>query len=567
MSVFNLLTDEDKENIIKYIDCFAPLSDRSDIPHLDELPNVLKEWDTQKSKTLEKMFGEHLILSRPYTYAMADDGVIQEIEDAISTEGEPYWAMKSWLRQTVCGANGDFPHEGIHLASDLFYPEVLAHNAYEGEAIKLDLPGCSFKVNKGMKPMRILNKIVAEYGDDRAHQLYEDFRNWHSMLLNQIYMDGTLSLSIHPLDFMTMSDNEGSWSSCMRWMGDGSDSGDPGDYRAGTVECMNSPYIVVAYLQNPKKKMEFWRDWRDDKKYYWNKKKWRELFIVQNGVISEIKGYPFQDENLTNTALMWLKELAQENLGWEFDDVEINAATEYVVDNKHYLFKFRTSDYMYNDFGTLKKHRARVNIRDLMNRAENYDDVKVTEFTLNKMPNEYNIIFDLKYGGKMTCMCCGDYIPFYDNHTNGVLCHNCENTQYCPCCGEYYEGEGYFISSFEDPICYGCFEYDCEQDDLSGDREYNNSLIDIHFAVGFEPDGTPIFHDNIIRTLDTNTFENYSYQKLFTKQPIEYYQTPRHNWDIPNYYVTLDMVKDINWFEEVFGLEDDELTLSDEELE
>ena len=90
MSVFDLLTDEDKENIIKYIDCFAPLSDRSDIPHLDELPNVLKEWDTQKSKTLEKMFGEHLILSRPYTYAMADDGVIQEIEDAIGTEGEPY---------------------------------------------------------------------------------------------------------------------------------------------------------------------------------------------------------------------------------------------------------------------------------------------------------------------------------------------------------------------------------------------------------------------------------------------------------------------------------------------
>ena len=67
--------------------------------------------------------------------------------------------------------------------------------------------------------------------------------------------------------------------------------------------------------------------------------------------------------------------------------------------------------------------------------------------------------------------------------------------------------------------------------------------------------------------MDTNAFENYSYQKLFTKQPIEYYQFPKHSWDIPNYYVTLDMVKDINWFEEVFGLEDDELGLSDDELE
>ena len=181
------------------------------------------------------------------------------------------------------------------------------------------------------------------------------------------------------------------------------------------------------------------------------------------------------------------------------------------------------------------------------------------EFTINKIPNEYNIIFDLKYGGRMTCMCCGAKIPYFDNRTNAVLCGSCESTQICPCCGEYFEGEGYYVSTYEDPICYSCFEYECENDDLSGDREYSNSLIDIHFAIEFEPNGEPVFHQNIIRTLDTNNFENYSYQKLFSKPPLEYYHRPKYSWSEPEYYVTLDMVKDIDWFQDVFGLTDNDL--------
>ena len=123
-------------------------------------------------------------------------------------------------------------------------------------------------------------------------------------------MDGELCLSIHPMDYMTMSDNDNNWQSCMNWMNNG-------DYRLGTVECMNSPYVLVAYLHNPNHSMSIGP-------YEWNSKHWRELFIIHPEMISEVKGYCFQDENLTNTILMWIKELAHNNLDWDYDNDEIN---------------------------------------------------------------------------------------------------------------------------------------------------------------------------------------------------------------------------------------------------
>jgi hypothetical protein len=45
---------------------------------------------------------------------------------------------------------------------------------------------------------------------------------------------------------------------------------------------MNSPYIIIAYLHNPNHTFKIEDDWE------WNSKRWRELFIVQKGIINEI---------------------------------------------------------------------------------------------------------------------------------------------------------------------------------------------------------------------------------------------------------------------------------------
>jgi len=567
LSVFELLTEEDRKKIIRYIDCYGPIAENSSVPKLEDIETVLHEWDIQKSKNLEKLFGGQLILNRPYTYTIANDGVIQEVEEAIG-ESVIYYDFKKRIGHIAISEDmANFDSNGIYMVFRLFQAETLAANAYNGENLKITFPdGEIWKISKGMKPMKIFHKIISKYGSQDDLDAYEEFRTWHSQLLNQIHLDGTLSLSIHPLDYMTMSDNGGNWNSCMRWQSD-EGNGSPGDYRMGTVECMNSPFIVVAYLHNPKKQMEFWYDYKNKESYNWNKKKWRELFIVREGIISEVKGYPFQDENLTNTVLMWLKELASNNLGWEYDDVEVDISHDnYRPDGRVNLFRMKTGSYMYNDFGTLPIHRGRVNLFDLRKNVkttldsdyDKYTSIRLTEY----VPRDSSVeqaLFDIPYGGRATCMCCGNFIDYIDNRCDAVLCQSCESSQVCPCCGEYFDGEGYEVAAYSEPICYGCYEYECNTDDLTDEKEYHSSLLDIYLLLGYDEDNKPVFYNNCISTLDPENYTNFEYEKLFTALPKiykEHINVGGRSWvsTVEKAYVTFDMVKDWDWFEDVYNL-------------
>ena len=569
MSVFNLLTEEDKEKIINYIDMFGPTDDNASTPRYSDIERVLTAWDYEKSRNLQKLFGgDKLILNRPYTYTMSVECVTNAFEDAINEEGDEYYfPFKKWIQDIVADRsliraiefdadNNGWGYSRYDFNCDLFDTEALATNSYQGHPAKIHFADSDdvFKIAKGMKPMKIFHKLVDRFGDSKIQTLYENFRNWHSMMLNQIHLDGTLSLSIHPLDYMTMSDNGGNWESCMRWQDGG--HGHPGDYRMGTVVCMNSPYIVVAYLHNPKKKMEIWNYQTRKEEEFWNKKKWRELFIVQDGFITEIKGYPYQDENLTNTALMWLKELAQENLGWTYEDIETDVSHDFKRpeedENKNFIFRFH-SDYMYNDFGTLKKHRGRLNWDTIKRRAEDKsDELNIAEYYYRD--NLKEVFINAFYGGYATCMCCGQEIEYDENRNQSVFCYHCEPYKICPCCGEVYDGDGYYISAYSEPVCYGCYEYECSTDDLTGDCELNDSLVIIYIQIDEEDDGTPIFVDECISTLDPDTYDNPAYDKIFTSPPLKYREVSVP-WSNSKLYVTFDMIQDIETAENVFDLD------------
>ena len=139
----------------------------------------------------------------------------------------------------------------------------LATNSYSiGEPFEVNLPdGKILKVQKGTKPLRVLAKMAQAFNLEG----FEEFRLTHSRILNQKKMTGELCLSIHPMDFMTMSDNNSNWESCMSWS-------DYGCYRRGTVEMMNSECVVVAYLRAKE-------DMKVSEDLYWNNKKWRCWFF------------------------------------------------------------------------------------------------------------------------------------------------------------------------------------------------------------------------------------------------------------------------------------------------
>ena len=529
MSVFNLLTEQDKDLIFEYIYSYGATGMEALSPERSNIATILREWDTQKSRYLQKLFGgENLILSRPYTYTMSADGVQHNILQAIDKEGDLYYTPMRRAMLSIANTYLDFEFatsEPLAYAPDvtfvhnLFYAETLASNSYSGPVGKVIFDdGDVMKLTVGMKPMKIMRKLVDKYASESVQQLFEFFRNWHSQLLNQIHLDGTLSISIHPLDYMTMSDNGGSWDSCMRWMNDRTHTG---DYRMGTVACLNSPYVVVAYLHNPDKQFEFYNS-HTNESAYWNKKKWRELFIVQDGVISEVKGYPFQDENLTNTVLMWLKELAHQNLGWEYENVEYNVASEFAhadkdQEAKRFKLHFK-SDFMYNDFGTLDKHRARLNFTSLARRSA----LKGGDVLWVETPPFYGEETSLQriqvpYSGTATCMCCGETVEYDEERGNAVFCTRCDALRICSCCGEYISGDEFYVTAYNGLLCTSCYEYECSIDELSEDYEVDFSLQEIRLLLGYDSYGNKIFSRAGFTTLNPLEYPNENWDHAFTQ--------------------------------------------------
>lgn len=244
--------------------------------------------------------------------------------------------------------------------------------------------GKIFKITSGIKTLRYLSKIA------KAFKLagFEEFRIWQSILTSDRKIKGKLTLSIHPMDFMTMSDNDSNWSTCMSWGYE-----HIGDYRYGTIEMMNSPKVVMAYVESEND--------MDICGYSWNNKKWRSLFIVDDSVLVNVKAYPYQSTDIVCEVLNWLRDLARDHWGWHYDNDEL---VPYNTD----FVKFST-DTMYNDFSD-----------EIVPRFMYYRD---------DVPVDY-----INYSGELQCMVCGELnVKIYEND---LLCSDCDRTVICDECNE-----------------------------------------------------------------------------------------------------------------------------------
>lgn len=141
--------------------------------------------------------------------------------------------------------------------------------------------------------------LVREYVNGLSDKYVDDMRNEVSRLLQaQRIEGGELHLSIHPIDFMTASDNLHSWTSCMSWVNSGC-------YRTGTVEMMNSKYVACAYVCKKDDVMHIGSDY-----YTCNNKLWRAWVYLLGDGETRIVGvnYPYYNAEWTAMVLDWLRE-------------------------------------------------------------------------------------------------------------------------------------------------------------------------------------------------------------------------------------------------------------------
>ena len=434
--LFNKLSVDDVNMIDKWIDSKVSSAHR-------EVSYLLREWDRQKP-TLYKMFGDQFILNKKIEYNKPLNNLKNELRDKFNDYSNVCNKFRRtfdrllWENRIALGYDYD-------LLQCLMDVDKLINTEYDGDTFYVNSPdGKPVKVQHGCKPMRLISKISRLYGMDL--DLLTAFQNEVSMVLNQKKLTGDLTISIHPMDYMTMSENDCDWSSCMNWS-------EPGCYCRGTVEMMNSPYVVVAYLNAD-------RQMRVPGSYNWSNKKWRELFIVTDQVITGVKGYPYQNEDLVKIVNSWLRDLAVANLGWKFDKNNVayqhNDLFSYTDDcgNPHDArLQFRTNT-MYNDFGTIDYHYA----------------------ILGTDLDSYKIHVD--YSGEEECMVCGSLTNEFDGE-GMLICYDCDDSTYCAGCGDrVYNGDIYYLD--DEPYCRYCYDEHVRIDAITGDEHHENNMTTIY---------------------------------------------------------------------------------------
>lgn len=399
MTPYEALTAQDKEYITEYIEKWGGIN--SPIKLKAPLDYILREWNKSK-QTLFNIFGEKLMLEKEIQVEDGDNKKIREINNYLNSTNPGTDFINSVRKLfTFNGAYFEDTYATYNLtqAKQLFTNRVAKEFSYRNKDNKV------IKVPEGAKVMRVLQKIAKEF--DLPD--FEIFRNHISRITEIRKSKIKFTLSIHPLDYMTMSDNANGWESCMNW------TQGPGSYRAGTIEMMNSPVIVVAYITT--------------KPYYpantsieWTSKSWRELIIVHPNTICSVKSYPYYNIAFDKALVNWLADLVEEKTEWRYNKKKPQESLESCSNIKawqdkedkdnYFLLHFETNE-MYNDFGN----------------TDNYGI-----FSINPPDNKYHTS-TINYSGLMTCMCCGEN-GYWSDDTETVICEDCEPSIYCCCCDE-----------------------------------------------------------------------------------------------------------------------------------
>lgn len=162
------------------------------------------------------------------------------------------------------------------------------------------------KLPMGMRPMRAVRKIIDYIGFPHI-DLFEEWRDEVSMVLTTKKISGTLVLSIDPIDFLTLSNNNSNWSSCVTMP--------TGSYCNTIPAMMNSSYAFIAYLKNPEPYVVNGMEY--------DNKSWRTLMfydVDNDRWVCNTCEYPFHSEGLLLETYKFINEVVGETDGTVFDD-------------------------------------------------------------------------------------------------------------------------------------------------------------------------------------------------------------------------------------------------------
>lgn len=418
--------------------------------HLPEVKtdNIVDEWALAKKEIIEDVFDGKLIWEYP-----------EKVIFHLSPEEREYKVVK--MLDKMYYLFSDFGEYELYDTIAKF----IGRNTVSFFDNKVsDNTGCDIKkVPIGMKLGKALGYFIEN------PELLDAVQTDISRCIQEDKIEGRLCLSVHPLDYLSSSENTHNWRSCHAL---------DGEYRAGNLSYMLDSSTIICYLKSEEdaKLPNF------PEHIPWNNKKWRVLLFLSDNweVIFASRQYPFSSQTGLDHLLHIFSNL-------------IRGKSMYSNWRSELLTKMTTEDgYSYNLRS--KYIVVRGEFIELPNMVEDADGsmhfndlLKSSCYTPQYVVhNDTTYAPSLKHekvhiGSSCPCIYCGESDIDLDD---AMICCDCDRELgysdnddyfYCDCCGRReFREDGYWVEDMF--VCDHCFNTEVITCDQCGEAYFEENI-------------------------------------------------------------------------------------------
>lgn len=304
----------------------------------------------------------------------------------------------------------DWFHNHLHL---IISEEIIYRNLIPAVGTLYFKDSRTLKLDGRRKFFKFANQFLTLCGNKVDLSLVEEIRLAQSQVSSNRILKGTLRISTRPEDFLSLSEDTSNWTSCLAM------TSHRGDYRAGCLEMMTSPYTILATVEN------------NHRKY------WRQIILLTPYAIIALRGYPYTAPQVTSQVLSLVAAAAKRSLDWDYDpQLCYSKSPEFAVSNGSL---YLTTERMYND-----------------SYLGGY-------YLIGKKPLPAPT-YEINYSGTTYCLSCGAPLELDIGYESEVLCPSCSHRRICSCCGEMKDLDSLlFDKTLDNCICFYCDELSREE--------------------------------------------------------------------------------------------------------
>ena len=332
-------------------------------------------------------------------------------------------------------------------------------SSWHNEDRDIDIP-------EGMK----LIKAFKYFEDDPI--TLKDLQTQASMIIQEDKVEGTLCFSVHPLDFLSSSENTYKWRSCHAL---------DGEYRAGNLSYMVDKSTIMCYLRG----VESARLPNFSPEVPWNSKKWRMLLFFSEkwDVLFAGRQYPFFSRSALDVVMDSLLQTTVGGYGawsqWHNDQINTYEYKDGGRDGGYLAWQYICiAGEMFRLDEVVKDGEHSLQFNDLL-RSSCYKPYYC--FKRYKAVGETPKVI---VGGAVPCVYCGvEHIVAPDT----MLCEECELEMghseddrfgYCDCCDRrILMSEGHYIGYYGQVICDWCYDSNVQRCADCGNDYYKDDVV------------------------------------------------------------------------------------------